>query len=746
MRLNLLLSAITLLLLSNCTSPHLQIVKNGESDYQIAIPAGNDTSLTFAARELQQYLETMTGKVLRIKVSESTPVGRLIALGWPVQNEDMNSNTVSVFASDETLHITGGSSQSTLNAVYTFLEKYAGVRFFSPSVERIPKTTTFEVPADINYTYSPPIVTRTVHSRLFYEHPEFARKQKVTSDAFPGYVPEARVHTFHRFVPEGKYYKQHPEYYALRNGKRLPTQLCLSNPDVYKIVEKAVATLLQQYPDAEVISVSQDDNTQYCQCPQCSAVDEAEGSPAGSVIKFVNQIARAFPDKQISTLAYQYTRKAPAHIIPEKNVLITLCSIECDRSGPIAEKCTDFAHDLEEWGKITGNIRIWDYTTQFTNFLAPFPNLHTLQPNIQLFRDNHAQWVFEQHSNNPSELFELRSYLTAKLLWEPDANKDSIVDDFLTGFYHEAAPFIKDYITTVHDELKKDKDFFLFLYGDPSQAFDSYLKPRLLLQYRNWYDEALQAVAAQPEIAERVKVATLSIDFAMLEAARRQALPALALTLENESGKKEILPATANRLENFAQTCRNNNITLLNEMGFGIDEYVEQYRETLERASLPNLAAGKPVKLLTQPKKYAGEDPLALTDNAFGGLNFYANWLGFEGNHLEAVIDLEGSMPVSTISSAFLQVTNHLVFFPIEVRYEVSTDGKNFKPFGRIKNRYPLTRQSKVNHIQQFTSESSSPVEARYVKIKGINQLSPPVWHHGAGLPAWIFVDEVRVE
>ena len=74
-----------------------------------------------------------------------------------------------------------------------------------------------------------------------------------------------------------------------------------------------------------------------------------------------------------------------------------------------------------------GNIRIWDYTTQFTNFLAPFPNIRTLQPNIKFFRDNHAKWIFEQHSSNPSELFALRSYLTAKLLWNPDNDANEII-------------------------------------------------------------------------------------------------------------------------------------------------------------------------------------------------------------------------------------------------------------------------------------------------------------------------------
>ncbi len=251
--------------------------------------------------------------------------------------------------------------------------------------------------------------------------------------------------------------------------------------------------MFERYPETDIISVSQDDNTHYCMCEQCAAIDEEEGSPSGSMIRFVNAVAEEFPDKTISTPAYQYTRK-PCQTRPASNVLITLCSIECDRSKPIEEGCSDFANDLKGWKELTENIRIWDYTTQFTNFMAPFPNLHTLSPNIRLFRDSHAKWIFEQHSHQPSELFELRSYLTAQLLWNPDQDADQIITNFSEAYYQEAAPFILEYIHTIHEEIQKVPDFFLFLYGDPSQGFDSFLRPELLNSYDQLFSQAEEAV------------------------------------------------------------------------------------------------------------------------------------------------------------------------------------------------------------------------------------------------------------
>jgi hypothetical protein len=705
----------------------LHLAKKGKALSTIVLPENADELEQKAARELQSYLQKIGDVEMAIGDKSENQVNIFVR-----QNPEIDKHQVAYYTEEGDFYIEGGSPKSTLYAVYTFLEKEMDCRFYSPAVEKIPGQESISIPKGLNYRYTPEITTRTVHSRLFYENPDFADKLKVTHEAFPTYVPVAKVHTFHRFMPADTFYPTHPEYYALRNGKRLTTQLCLTNEAVFEIVKDSVASQLARYPEAEVISVSQDDNTQYCQCKQCEAIHEHEGTPAGSMIAFVNRLADEFPEKQISTLAYQYTRKAPKYLKPKKNVLITLCSIECDRSAPITKKCTDFSADLKEWSAISDNIRIWDYTTQFTNFLAPFPNLHTLKPNIELFRDNNAKWVFEQHSNNPSELFELRSYLTAQLLWQPDAAANAIRNDFLNGYYEAAAPFIDTYIKTVHEALQADSTFVLFLYGDPSQGFDSFLSRKRLATYDSLYNEAAKAVAGQEALARRVNVARLSVDYALLEFAKRHL---------NDAIKKENI---AQRLARFEKTCQQANITAMNEMRYTVSEYIETYQRTIERAKINNLAQGKKVKLLTKPKKYANEDPQTLTDGALGGSSFFANWLGFEGNHLEAVIDLEKPTEFNHISTAFLQVTNHLVFFPISVAYYYSLDGSHYQLLTQLNNQSPLTKSSKINDIQYFGHQSEA-LQARYIKIVAQSAQVAPEWHHGSGLPSWIFIDEIIV-
>ena len=734
---------VSSLLFNSCSDKSLGIVKKGQSDYEIVYGGDATESVHKSAEVLQSYIEKISGAKLAIvdKNSQSTDKHKI----YVGQKHDLklSEHQVTIKAENENLFISGGSDAAVNNAVYEFLEKYLGCEWFAPNTEKMPVSTSISLVLPVEYSYTPEITTRTVHSRLYYENHDYADKQKVTYEAFPRYVPKARVHTFHRFVPEEKFYKSHPEYYAWRGDKRLPTQLCLTNEAVLGIVIDSVRAMFERTPDASVISVSQDDNQQYCLCDNCSKIDRSEGSPAGTMIHFVNKVAQAFPEKTISTLAYQHTRK-PCTTKPRENVLITLCSIECDRSGPIEEKCTDFADDLRGWGKLTNNIRIWDYTTQFTNFLAPFPNIHTLKPNIELFKNNGAKWIFEQHSNNPSELFELRSYVTAKLLWNPTLELDDLLTEFTDGYYEEAGIFVKQYIDAIHAKLKDDPDFFLFLYGDPSQAFDSYLSADMLKEYSRLFDSAEKAVVDKPEVLKRVRAARLGVDYAVLEACRKGIANEYTLVVNADDGKSKVNPIVSEILKKFEETTNQGKITLMNEMGFTVDEYLNSYAKALDVAKQPNKALDKKVILITKPKKYANEDPQVLTDGALGGNGFYANWLGFEGNHLEAIVDLGQVQQINSISMAFLQVTNHVVFYPTTVTYYGSMDNRNYSKLGDVRNAKPLTKKSKVNDIQYFDVTKVNQ-QLRYIKIIAENMGQPPYWHHAAGTPSWIFADEILI-
>ena len=714
----------------SCTENKLSINKETILKYNIVSEYGDiaDTLNVYFEKSFETKLN-----VSNLKKNKSIVL---------ITKPNIENDFISIQLKDSLITISSNNKKNLFYATYEFIEKFLNVKWLSTDYTHYEKLSSLNIPNNYNYHYEPPVLTRTVHSKLFYDDSIFADKLKVTNEAFPRYVPNARVHTFHRFMPYDVFYEKNPEYYALRNGKRLPTQLCLTNNAVLEIVKDSVRSFFKSSPISDVISVSQDDNTQYCQCENCSKIDNNEGSTAGSLIHFVNEIAKDFPDKTISTLAYQYTRKPPK-TKPLENVLITLCSIECDRSIPIDEGCKDFSSDLKGWSILTDNIRIWDYTTQFTNFLAPFPNWGTIKPNINLFVQNNAKWIFEQHSRNDSELFELRSYVMAKLLWDPSLNFNTLIKDFNDKYYGDGGKYITEYISKIQSQID-NTSFFLFLYGDPSQGFDSFLSPQNLSNYDKLFNKALSKVDYNSNYYKRILRSKISIDYAILELYRKNFSDLYKLTFY-ENSLKTINPELIERLNNFRDVCSENNITYMNEMGFTVTDYVSNYQNALTIAIKNNIASGKKVTLETIPKKYANEDPQVLTDGALGGNSFYSNWLGFEGNNMEAYVDLNEITEINSLSINFLQVTNHIVFFPKNVEFLQSDDKSNWTSLGRVENNLKLNPRSKVNDIQTFSIDVEN-IKTRYVKVVAKNLSKAPIWHHGADLPSWIFADELIIE
>ncbi len=636
------------------------------------------------------------------------------------------------------LYLTAGTERGIQNAVYTFLETYLGCRKYTPSVTVIPKNATIILP-DIDDTQVPPV---TFRMQDFYE-PSYAAWHKLCHRDDWGLF----VHTFHTLVPPETYFEGHPEYFTELKGNRIPGgQLCLTNPDVFRIVAAELRKRMKENPQARFWSVSQNDTYCPCECENCRAIDSAEGTPAGSIVAFVNRLAGEFPDKIISTLAYQYSRSAPQHIKPKPNVNIMLCSIECNRSRPLADdpNSASFVKDVEDWCRLTNNIFLWDYVIQFRNLVSPFPNLRVLQPNIQFFVENGITSIFEQGLPvMHGEFAELRIYLIAKLLWDPYLDLDAVMDDFLRGYYGPAAPHIRRYIDVMHDALEASGEDLL-IYGYPSPSHDGYLSPDMMDTYGALFDQAERAVKNEPEYLFRVRIARLPLQFALLEQAKVYGTGDRGCFDENDDGTLSVKPAMVSLLATFVDRCKEAGIPRLWERGTSPDQYEAATRAFFNQSGITHLAKHKPVSLaMPASPKYHDGDVSSLTNGIKGWDDYHMHWLGFEGEDLEATIDLGAVETIISISTDFLQDIESWVFMPLSVEFSISEDGRRFRTVGEVSNTVPAEKYGAV--IAPFAAQFE-PSQARFIKVRAVNMKTCPAWHKGAGGKAWIFIDEITVQ
>jgi hypothetical protein len=519
------------------------IATAGRSDYRIVVSNNAIPSERYAAEELQRYLGKITGAKLPIVTDSTRPSSREICLGdnghlrklgLSPDFDRLGPDGFLIRTHGNQLTIAGGKPRGTLYGVYSLLEKQLGVRWFTPEVESVLKTNRLVLPP-INETQVPALEYREVFWTEMMRNADFAARHRLNGNHYQltekhggraaSYFPF--VHSFDSLIPP-ELFKEHPDYFPLINGKRANgyVQRCLSNPDVLSLAKTTVRKWIHEHPEATIISVSQNDTGNWCQCDKCKALDDAEGTPAASMIQFVNNIAEDiehdFPKVRIDTLAYQYTRKPPRTLRPRSNVIVRLCSIECCFAHPLAtcdsEANRRFRDDIIAWEPVAPLLYVWDYTPNFGHYQQPFPNLEALQPNVRFFVAHNVRGLFEQGNysvGGNGELGPLRAYLLAKLLWEPGCDLRKHTDEFLGGYYGHAAATIRAYLELLEGQVRDGKTH-AHIYDSPRAA---YLNEAFLQAADRLLSEAEES--AESEVIKfRVRVARLPIWYAMLARSR----------------------------------------------------------------------------------------------------------------------------------------------------------------------------------------------------------------------------------
>jgi hypothetical protein len=636
--------------------------------------------------------------------------------------------------------VSGGHKGSVYGAVH-LLEKYFGCRVFSPTVRVFPPRDTLALP-QLSDRDGPVNRFRVVNGEFSRDadYRDWQRLDAVEEVFGRGYY----VHTFNRLVPWETYFDEHPDCFALMNGKRIKDQLCPSRREVLEIATARLGAEIAAQPDRYVWSVSQNDNFSYCRCDLCRKVIEEEGSPSGPIIRFVNAIAARFPTQTISTLAYQYSRAAPRVTKPAPNVQVMLCTIELNRSQPIA---TDpgseaFRRDIADWGRITKHLYLWDYVVNFSHHVSPFPNLHVLQPNLQFFTSHGVGQHFQQANTGPGHEFsELKNYLIARLLWKPEADAGAIIRDFLDGYYGAAAPWIGRYIQGLEDAVAQSKAR-LDIYESPVAHADDYLSLDRMKAYSQWFDQAEAAVREDAERLERVRTARLPLQYAMIEIGKNDMFGPPGFHVERD-GRFELRPERRQLVEDFRATCSRNGVKTLNEAGLAPEAYYQATLRFLDVQVEDNLAFRKPVAADPPPsRKYARGDVRVLTNGVRGAADFNVHWIGWEGPDVDLVVDLGAAVPAKTASIGTLWDQRSWILHPRRVTCAVSLDGSRFLEVGT----QAVEGDQRNEEVTRTFSFPLPETAVRFVRLRveGTHQL--PAWHPSAGGTSWVFVDEIVVK
>lgn len=718
-------------------APAPDLARQGRSPWRLVV--AQDTADTqLAASVLQRYVRLATGAELRARVASPGSGPELVLR----QDETLPEGAFRLKTEGQRIRVEGRGRGIVFGA-YAFVERVLGGRkafaghLHLPKANRLPcpQLDVVEAPAFAFRTL--PLDTRDPHTGL--QDPELLAWHGLDGQN-PGRTARWGwfVHTFEKLVP-ARLLATHPEYFSLVDGKRQASQLCLTNPEVLELVCRNLKAEMDKRPGATHWSVSQNDTFGNCTCSGCAALDARHGGPMGSLLTFVNQVAARFPDKTISTLAYQYSRHAPKDLKPLPNVNIMLCSIECNRSQPLATdpSSASFRKDVEDWAKLTHNILLWDYVVQYSCYPSPFPNLHVLQPNLAWFQSMGLTDMFPQASGRMEhEFMPLRGYLLAKLLWNPKADVGALTREALGLIYGPAAGEVGTLIQEVHDD-QKAAGGGLGIYGNPRDHVRTWLTPEKLERHLARLDRAMGLLKPGSPEAFQLRRLRLAFEFADLE--NRKGQPERLFEPDGQGGLRlrGDIPA---RLDAWVKEADAVGPVWIEEMGRRLPRHWRDSYLEMVSGTEGSLSLGRPVHLSVAPlKAYAHQGGALLTDGLRGDTVHTAQWLGFQGTDVVATVDLGQVRPLKVVEATFLQKVSPWILLPPFVRFEASPDGQTWTPLAEVKLDHPNAPGLERTHTFRAPVDGA---KARHLRLYAPSAGPLPAWHVSSGQPSFLFISE----
>jgi len=465
----------------------LTIADGKTSGYVIVIPDGADRTDTLNGMDLQKHLQTITGVKLPmlkeswprrgkavISVGATKMAKEKITFGPNAGLEEMVVKTVG-----KDLFLFGSSQIGTGFAVYEFLEKVCGCRWFDRFNRVIPKKPKLVIP-ELDIRRKPSFEYRAMHCSLgswVQGDPSIGLSLKATHHriANPVYGRPRAIHSFYNYCkdwPKNKLYLlakgPNGRRQALR-GNSGPN-FCMTQPEAVQLFGKKLREFIAQdrkfctkykIPFPYLYNITQNDCTSYyCCCDKCQAIVKKHGQ-SGLLLYFINQvandIAKDHPEILIQTAAYSFSLEPPKGIKAAPNVCVEIMHTIGNYYSPVeADDTVPFRDYITAWGKAASMIGIWDYWIFYWDtYPAPYHNVHQIKKDLSFYYRNRARTMrIESEAPDTASFFVLKAWLGYKLMDDLSQDDTKLIDEFMKGYYGPAAAEIKEFYNYMIERQK----------------------------------------------------------------------------------------------------------------------------------------------------------------------------------------------------------------------------------------------------------------------------------------------------
>ena len=469
--------------------------KDGKTDWKIYLPKNSGITEKFAAHELKTMLKKIGNADFKIITGGNIPSKSTVVIGPSGTAAPSELDSFSIETRNGNLYLQGNRPRATLYAVYSFLQKELGARwfwigadgeYFKPLTKwQLPKlnrkeTAAFQYRALTtcgNQRYEPNGYWLTRNKINYY-----AKRRKLRD--LTGMVKTPVGTSSHLVAVPKSMFKDHPDWFSMVNGKRIPegNAGCWSNPGFTKyVVDKLVK--LAKKSNAELMNVFPADITTRCQCPECTRNPDVSSRWYDYYHKLQKEIHKSLPNLRFAGIAYMEYRPVPRTEIKDMDFVMYCQSDRCyvHKFGDL--KCKLNQKSLKELKRWTDKTRMAIYGYHFDAFnrpmMLPFWNIladeirhYHRQGKITFMKTEFP--VGNPKKQKPEDMYHITSrlagYIYAQLIWNPKKSVDAIIDDWCDYVFGPAASELAAYYRQMAKAWENSGTHITY-YTHPPQGF-----------------------------------------------------------------------------------------------------------------------------------------------------------------------------------------------------------------------------------------------------------------------------------
>ena len=535
------------------------LVDNATTEYKIVIPEDASEGESGAADELHAYLKIATGAELPIVDDDGVSLvenGKYISVGdtvlldesgLTVSDKELNRDGYKIKRFGNSVVIGAANDLAYLYGVFEFLAYEIGFEPYA-SDEIYYNTDKTVYLNDFDLVDIPTFSGRNTCGPMAFNMQEqiFMRMRgfSMTDDRYDYGGSKTFIwghsESYDAIIPRKVYNdpnneeKYHPEWFD-----QSAIQMCLTNEALIDEVVKNSIAEMQVNLEGRYLNISNNDGNGWCQCSKCNK-EINKYSVSGYVMRFVNKVVTRLeewrevnqPDRDLNYCVFAYAdAQVPPTVLDETTGELVLRDPSCKPHDKVSirlvhgscmvhvmgEGCTGFKTNYDIWRSLCNpelDFTMYDYCANYRHYTVFMDVISPLQGNMQRYKNDYkVNDIYYQNATglNVNYMSDLINYLLGKIMWDVNCDVNALIDDFMTHYYKEAAPYVKQYLDHMRNwyaylNATIDGGFHASLYDEPDISMSDYWPLRIVEQALEYLDQAMAATELIEDEALRDKI------------------------------------------------------------------------------------------------------------------------------------------------------------------------------------------------------------------------------------------------